>query len=129
MTAKVTLWLEVAEGDVWIGPSALWTRDLRTDYAPGPGDRIVLWPDDDTPHDGPMWTVRGRYWDTDGNLHCELERMVINPGERAIDEMRQLATRGRLHAAPWYTHGTSPELPRGGWRPYLSQTDDVEVPE
>lgn len=118
---KISLYLTVAEGRVWQGDTALWTKQIESGLALGPGERIVLWAHDaDDPLDGPTWSVKNRHWGADGSINCDLERMVIDPDEDEQKEIMNLA--GRHYAMSWYTASEDgrPEerLRAAGWRPY-----------
>jgi hypothetical protein len=104
-----------------MGISELWVKDLTTDFAPGEGDTLHLWPDEEDGDDvgGPDWSVRRRYWDAAGLLHLELTYLVKDPTE----EMQRVMMHGSdgRYASSWWSEQDGhpePSLRRGGWLPY-----------
>jgi hypothetical protein len=117
---KVRLWLSVYEHTAPMGTSELWVKDLATDFAPGTGDTVYLWPDEEDGDTGGVgWTVRRRYWDAAGLVHLEMTYMVKDP----TDDMQRilLHDNGRHYASSWWVDRDGqpePALRLGGWLPY-----------
>lgn len=63
----------------------VYVKELITPQAPGFGDSIIAFKYLDatdfhgTFDDGSMWTVKDRYWDSDGGIHIILEEVIIDP--------------------------------------------------
>lgn len=121
---KVILWLTVQEKKPFLSDSKLWTKTIQTSQAPGPGEEVILWPDeeDNDPLQGPHWGVKSRYWDADGVVHCEMRSMVVDADDQTQQLIGQEIRTRRWTFGTWYTDQEDgrpePRLERGGWRPY-----------
>ena len=113
---KVVLYLSIHEGHPIRGEHKVWRKPLWTASCPQPGDRVTLWADDEgDPREGQSWPVRSRCWDVDGEIHCSLAPMVVDPDEDAVALMRS----GRpVREEPYYSEvdgRPEPDLERSGW--------------
>lgn len=123
---NLTLWLTIVDGTdgrFEVGPSTLWYSHRATRWLPTPDtDRLILWPNEDDPMDGPLWGVKSRHMDADGGWHVDLATMVLDPPEtewRA--ETARMTASGRYHKMWWNTRGddgSDPTVPLSlhGWR-------------
>lgn len=110
---EIRLWLATKLSD---GRSdTLYTKTIRTAHPPIEGDQIYLWPETDEVS-APLWLVKRRYWNADGQLNVEMCALIHNPTADSIEEIRRQATY-RLY--PWYSEpgepGPDAHLLAAGW--------------
>lgn len=98
---KLTLWVSVSRNtrNVHTDHSALFYKKLETDYVPLNGDRVILFPYEDNPTDGPIWQTKSRYMDANGDWAVELTKIVINPTEDVLAQI----DRSYTSAHPWWS--------------------------